>query len=77
MDSSADDFEIPAEVFDQIAAEEAAARGSGGGGSGESGSGTSRSDSAPATRSRVRFCPHCTFENGHGGSDCELCGLPL
>lgn len=26
---------------------------------------------------RVRICPHCTFENGHGGHDCEVCGLPL
>ncbi|KAL1740782.1 NPL4 family-domain-containing protein [Schizophyllum fasciatum] len=24
-----------------------------------------------------RICPHCTFENYHGGSDCEVCGLPL
>ncbi|KAI0318986.1 polyubiquitin-tagged protein recognition complex Npl4 component [Amylostereum chailletii] len=24
-----------------------------------------------------RVCPHCTFENSHGGSDCEVCGLPL
>ncbi|KAI0274867.1 polyubiquitin-tagged protein recognition complex Npl4 component [Gloeopeniophorella convolvens] len=27
--------------------------------------------------SNVRVCPHCTFENSHGGSDCEVCGLPL
>ncbi len=25
----------------------------------------------------VRMCPHCTYENFHGGSDCEVCGLPL
>lgn len=24
-----------------------------------------------------RVCPHCTFVNAHGGSDCEICGLPL
>ena len=24
-----------------------------------------------------RVCPHCTFENAHGGNDCEVCGLPL
>ena len=24
-----------------------------------------------------RVCPHCTFVNTHGGSDCEICGLPL
>ncbi|KAF9243896.1 NPL4 family-domain-containing protein [Melanogaster broomeanus] len=51
--------DIPQDVFDQIAAEEAA-RGSGSGGS-----------------SRIRICPHCTFENEHGGRDCEVCGLPL
>ncbi|RPD58377.1 polyubiquitin-tagged protein recognition complex Npl4 component [Lentinus tigrinus ALCF2SS1-6] len=27
--------------------------------------------------SNVRICPHCTFENTHSGSDCEICGLPL
>ncbi|KAF5311980.1 hypothetical protein D9619_003407 [Psilocybe cf. subviscida] len=25
----------------------------------------------------IRMCPHCTFENAHGGTDCEVCGLPL
>ncbi|KAG9314566.1 NPL4 family-domain-containing protein [Chiua virens] len=50
--------EIPQDIFDQIAAEEATqSRGSG--------------------NSRVRICPHCTFENTHGGNDCEVCGLPL
>ena len=39
------------------------ARESGGGGS-SSGSG-------------IRICPHCTFENTHGGTDCEICSLPL
>ncbi|KAF4623437.1 hypothetical protein D9613_001678 [Agrocybe pediades] len=54
-----DDFDIPPEVYDQIAAQEAASHGgSGGGGSG------------------IRICPHCTFENDHGG-DCDVCGLPL
>lgn len=24
----------------------------------------------------IRSCPHCTFENDHGG-DCDVCGLPL
>ncbi|KAJ6575504.1 NPL4 family-domain-containing protein [Mycena sp. CBHHK59/15] len=43
------DDDIPQEVFDQIAAEEAAARGSGGdGGSSSAG---------------IRICPHCTYEN--------------
>lgn len=52
------DDDIPPEVFDQIAAEQAASR--------ESGSSSS-----------IRICPHCTFENVHGGTDCEVCGLPL
>lgn len=33
-------------------------------------------DAAPGG-ARIRICPHCTFENLHGGSDCEVCGLPL
>ncbi|KII93717.1 hypothetical protein PLICRDRAFT_152716 [Plicaturopsis crispa FD-325 SS-3] len=53
------DEDIPQDVFDQIAAEEAARNGDG------------------ASASGVRICPHCTFENTHGGSDCEVCGLPL
>ncbi|KAJ7139750.1 NPL4 family-domain-containing protein [Mycena epipterygia] len=61
--SSSRDEDIPQEVFDQIAAEEAAARGSGAGGAGSS--------------AGIRICPHCTFENAHGGTDCEVCGLPL
>ncbi|KAF8202969.1 NPL4 family-domain-containing protein [Pholiota molesta] len=52
------DDEIPPEVFDQIAAEQAASRASG-------------------SPSNIRICPHCTFENTHGGTDCEVCGLPL
>jgi len=50
--------EISQDIFDQIAAEEAAQSRGGG-------------------NSRVRICPHCTFENDHGGHDCEVCGLPL
>lgn len=57
------DEDIPKEVFDQIAAEEAASNGS-------------SSASAGSVR-RTRICPHCTFENEHGGTDCEVCGLPL
>ncbi|KIY51319.1 NPL4-domain-containing protein [Fistulina hepatica ATCC 64428] len=33
--------------------------------------------SGGASGTSVRVCPHCTFENSHGGSDCEVCGLPL
>lgn len=54
------DDDIPPEVFDQIAAENAASAGGGGGSS-----------------AGVKVCPHCTFENTHGGHDCEVCGLPL
>ncbi|KAI0666300.1 polyubiquitin-tagged protein recognition complex Npl4 component [Trametes maxima] len=50
------DTDIPPDVFDQIARQEAGASGGSAG---------------------VRVCPHCTFENAHGGSDCEVCGLPL
>ena len=61
------DSDIPQEVLDQIAAEEAShggvSRGSTGGSSG--------------TSSGIRVCPHCTFENDHRGTDCEVCGLPL
>ncbi|KAJ7785914.1 NPL4 family-domain-containing protein [Mycena metata] len=60
--ASSGDEDIPQEVFDQIAAEEAAARGNGGDAGGSSG---------------IRICPHCTFENTHRGTDCEVCGLPL
>ncbi|KAJ7071479.1 NPL4 family-domain-containing protein [Mycena amicta] len=66
--SAAMDEDIPQEVLDQIAAQEAADRaasGSGGGDGGNSGS------------SPIRICPHCTFENSHRGTDCEVCGLPL
>lgn len=63
------DDEIPPEIFDQIAAQAAAAaaaeNGGGAGASGSSGDGG------------IRICPHCTFENTHGGHDCEVCGLPL
>jgi nuclear protein localization family protein 4 len=67
MDSSPDDFDIPAEVFDQIAADEAAARGDT----------SSRGEPAPAEKGLGSTCPHCTFENDYGKPDCELCGLPL
>ncbi|CDO72743.1 hypothetical protein BN946_scf184990.g26 [Trametes cinnabarina] len=34
-------------------------------------------DAGGGSSSNIRICPHCTFENTHGGSDCEVCGLPL
>ena len=60
------DSDIPQEVLDQIAAEET------------SHGGVSRdSNGGSGTSSRFRVCPHCTFENGPAGTDCEVCGLPL
>ena len=56
--------ELPQDIRDQIAAMEAQSAGI------DSGMGASSS-------ANVRVCPHCTFENSHGGSDCEVCGLPL
>jgi nuclear protein localization family protein 4 len=57
------DHDIPPEIFNQIAAQQA-------GGSGSNSSGY-------ASPAAMRICPHCTFENSHSGSDCEVCGLPL
>ncbi|KZT06272.1 polyubiquitin-tagged protein recognition complex Npl4 component [Laetiporus sulphureus 93-53] len=57
------DEDIPREIYDQIAREQA--EWNTGGGGGGSGGGN------------IRICPHCTYENTHGGSDCEVCGLPL
>ncbi|KAI0734006.1 polyubiquitin-tagged protein recognition complex Npl4 component [Fomitopsis betulina] len=34
-------------------------------------------DGFAAGGANERVCPHCTFVNAHGGSDCEICGLPL
>lgn len=53
------DEDIPQEIFDQIAAEEAAHA------------------SGRESPRNIRVCPHCTFENEPGGSDCVICGLPL
>lgn len=57
------DEDIPPELYEQFAREAAAAGGSGAGPAAEGG--------------LIRICPHCTFENTHAGSDCEVCGLPL
>jgi nuclear protein localization family protein 4 len=32
---------------------------------------------APNSSRMTRVCPHCTFENSHSGTDCDVCGLPL
>ena len=34
-------------------------------------------DSGTGAGGSIKICPHCTFENTHGGHDCEVCGLPL
>jgi nuclear protein localization family protein 4 len=57
------DADIPQDVLDRIAAEQAASR--------------EDTDSMANADVGVRVCPHCTFENPPGGSDCEVCGLPL
>lgn len=57
------DEDIPAEYYEQIAREQAESVPAGGGGA--------------APQAGIRICPHCTFENMHSGTDCEICVLPL
>lgn len=59
-----DDDEIPEEVLRAIEAEERA-------------SGMGRADSPPAGGGDMKECPHCTFMNVAGASDCDVCGLPM
>ncbi|SCV70841.1 BQ2448_3603 [Microbotryum intermedium] len=44
----------------------------GGGGGGENGGGGGGGGTGGA-----KVCPHCTFENEAGSTDCDMCGLPL
>jgi len=60
-----DDDDIPEEVLRAIEAEE---RGSGAG---------LGADPELAGGGDVKQCPHCTFMNEAGASDCDVCGLPL
>ncbi|KAF7975749.1 hypothetical protein HWV62_8533 [Athelia sp. TMB] len=60
--SGSADHGLDPDIMEQIRAQEAASGGPQGGSSAAAG---------------ARICPHCTFENYHGGSDCEVCGLPL
>ncbi|KAI3622622.1 putative npl4-nuclear protein localization factor and er translocation component [Moniliophthora roreri] len=60
--------DIPQDVLDQIAADEAAARASAGNGG---------DDWEGAGGSGTKTCPHCTFENDSNRRDCDVCGLPL
>lgn len=70
-----DEDELPADIREQIARMEAgdhdpsahdSVRGSAVSGG-----------SSSVTGAGMKICPHCTFENTHGGNDCEVCGLPL
>lgn len=62
------DEDLPAEYYEQIAREQAESTAPGSGSNGGSGSGGDPG---------IRICPHCTFENTHSGTDCEMCLLPL
>lgn len=57
------DDDIPQDILDQIAAEQAA----------DSGSVPASGGDIPG----VKICPHCTFENDLRKTDCDVCGLPL
>ena len=75
--SSVTDYDdLPQDIKDQIArmeAEDAAAKV----GTAVEADHAMDEDVPIPTTSNIRICPHCTFENSHGGTDCEVCGLPL
>lgn len=56
--------------FEQIPAH-LLAEGQGGPSASTGGASTSASASGPIA------CPHCTYENAPGATDCDVCGLPL
>ena len=56
------DVDVPPEAFGQHQDVDMDAGGGGGGGAAAGG---------------VKVCPHCTFENDAGATDCDVCGLPL
>jgi nuclear protein localization family protein 4 len=58
------DEDIPPELLEEFGRADVGGSGAPAGASGGDGPG-------------IRICPHCTFENTHGGTDCEICGLPL
>ncbi|GAA5970520.1 hypothetical protein JCM11641_007337 [Rhodosporidiobolus odoratus] len=79
-----DGFEIPPDIDmppeDRTGGAGAGAGGGGAseaGGGGGGGGGAGAGDNSGAGAGGIRICPHCTFENAHGGQDCEICGLPL
>ena len=61
-----DDDEIPEEVLRAIEAE-------------ERGAGIGRRADSPAAMGEgdTKQCPHCTYMNVAGASDCDVCGLPM
>lgn len=44
---------------------------------GPGGAGADASAGGGGSASGERVCPHCTFVNEAGRSDCDICGLPL
>ncbi|KAJ3768928.1 NPL4 family-domain-containing protein [Lentinula raphanica] len=65
------DEDIPQDILDQIAAEQAAAEES------RPASGIASNATSGAATPGIKTCPHCTFENDATRTDCEVCGLPL
>ncbi|KAM0746514.1 polyubiquitin-tagged protein recognition complex, Npl4 component [Meredithblackwellia eburnea MCA 4105] len=55
------DVDVPPDHSGDVSMDDVHAAGGGAGGSGGG----------------MVVCPHCTFENNPGTSDCEICGLPL
>lgn len=65
LGSSIDDMQdIQGDDFPELGA-------AGGSGSGDAMGGGGGDTDGPVA------CPHCTFENPPGTSDCEVCGLPI
>ncbi|KAI5475892.1 nuclear protein localization protein 4-like protein [Pseudohyphozyma bogoriensis] len=51
--------------------------GGGGGGDVEMGDDAGGGGGGGANANGMIACPHCTFENNPGATDCDVCGLPL
>jgi nuclear protein localization protein 4 homolog len=65
--------EIPPELLDEMAMD--VDSGSPGGSRPRSRLGEDTGTAGGARSKKV--CPHCTFENEAGATDCDVCGLPL
>jgi hypothetical protein len=48
-----------------------------GGGIATGGGGAAEGAQAGGAGGAEKVCPHCTFVNEAGASDCDICGLPL